>query len=115
MSSVTLSRREFLKISGVISATIAISTQIPFRETLLREVSAEEAEKLKAEAEKVRTEILDLCMGGSNFCGDNTVAVDIKNGRVIRIRPLHLDWNYKPEEFNADVASFEVAGKVFKP
>ncbi len=30
---------------------------------------------------------------------DNDVAVDIKNGRVIRIRPLHLDWKYKPEEF----------------
>ena len=81
---------------------------------MLREVSAEEAQKLKAEAEKIRTEIVNLCMCGGNFSMDNDVAVDIKNGRIIRIRPLHLDWNYKPEEFNADLASFEVAGKVFK-
>ena len=41
---------------------------------------------------------------GLGFCSvssdANSSIVDVKNGRIIRIRPLHYDWKYKPEEFN---------------
>ncbi|MEM4007440.1 MAG: twin-arginine translocation signal domain-containing protein, partial [Nitrososphaerota archaeon] len=79
-----LSRRDFLKISGVVSATFAISTQIPFSETLLREVSAEEAQKLKAEAEKPKTVLAQthLCGFGA---GGEPVVIDVRNGRIIRV------------------------------
>ena len=40
----------------------------------------------------------------------NTSVVDVKNGRVVRIRPLHYDWKYKPEGFNP--WKFKVRGKV---
>lgn len=31
----------------------------------------------------------------------NTVQVDSKNGKIIKIRPLHFDWKYRPEEFES--------------
>jgi hypothetical protein len=36
--------------------------------------------------------------GLSSF-GDNSnvTAVDVKNGKIVRIRPLHFDWKYKPD------------------
>ena len=54
---------------------------------------------------------------GLGFCGTtrdaNTVTVDVKDGKIIRIRPLHFDWKYKPEEFNP--WKIEARGKVFEP
>jgi anaerobic selenocysteine-containing dehydrogenase len=52
-----------------------------------------------------------------SFCGvsdgSNTSVVDVKNGRMVRIRPLHYDWKYKPEEFNP--WKIEARGKSFEP
>jgi molybdopterin guanine dinucleotide-containing S/N-oxide reductase-like protein len=52
--------------------------------------------------------------GLSSF-GDNSnmTAVDIKNDKIIRIRPFHFDWKYKPEEWQP--WKLEAHGKVFKP
>ena len=59
-----------------------------------------------------RTSIKGTCL--SSF-GDNSnvAAVDVKDGKIIRIRPLHYDWKYKPEEFNP--WKFEARGKTFTP
>lgn len=69
-------------------------------------------EKLKKEAEKEKPFIKDI-----SFCGvangSNTSVVDVKDGKIIRIRPLHYDWKYKPEEFNP--WKIEVRGQVFEP
>ncbi len=52
-----------------------------------------------------------------SFCGvsdgSNTSVVDVKNGRMVRIRPLHYDWKYKPEEFNP--WKIEARGQSFEP
>ena len=40
-------------------------------------------------------------------------AVDVKDGKIIRIRPLHYDSKYKPEEFRP--WKLEARGKVFDP
>jgi len=48
--------------------------------------------------------------GLGDFCA---AAVDVKNGRIVRIRPLHYDWKYEPKEFRP--WKMEVRGKVFKP
>ena len=45
--------------------------------------------------------------------GGNPGAVDVKNGRIIRIRPLHYDAEYSIEELNPWM--IEARGKVFKP
>ena len=52
--------------------------------------------------------------GFSDF-GDNShvAAVDIKDGKIIRIRPLHYDWKYKPEEWGP--WKIKARGKVFEP
>ena len=54
---------------------------------------------------------------GLAFCGNvsegNAVQVDVRNGKLIRIRPLHFDWKYKPEEFNP--WKIEARGQTFEP
>ena len=45
--------------------------------------------------------------------GTTPSAVDIKNGKMVRIRPLHYDWKYTQEEANP--WKLTVRGKVFKP
>lgn len=45
---------------------------------------------------------------------DSHVAeVDVKGGRIVRIRPLHLDTKYEPEEFKP--WKLKARGRVFKP
>ena len=43
------------------------------------------------------------CFKSTGFCsfGDasSASAIDVKGGKIIRTRPLHYDWKYKPEEF----------------
>lgn len=107
-----ISRREFLKISGIISATVAISSQIPYGESLLKEISEEEVKHLKAGAEKITTVLKSFHLGGFGDYALYGCAVDVKNGRIIRIRPMHYDWKYKPEELR--LLSYKVGDKIFK-
>ena len=51
-----------------------------------------------------------LCSGGS---GGNPGVVDVMNGRITRIRPLHYDAEYNVEELKPWM--LEARGKVFKP
>ncbi len=59
-----------------------------------------------------KTCIKGTCL--SSF-GDNSnvTCVDVKDNKIVRIRPLHYDWKYKPEEFNP--WKFEARGKTFIP
>ena len=47
--------------------------------------------------------------------GINGVAsrVDVRNGKILRIRPLHYDWKYNKEGFNP--WKMEARGKVLEP
>ena len=47
-------------------------------------------------------------MGGGAPC-----AVDVKNGKIIRVRPLHYDSKYTWEQMN--LFKFERNGKTFEP
>ena len=49
----------------------------------------------------------------ANGVDGNVSAIDVKNGKIVRIRPLHYDWKYKPEEFRP--WKIEARGKVFEP
>ncbi len=55
---------------------------------------------------------------GISFCGNepiagaNASAVDVHNGKIIRIRPFHFDWKYPPEVMNP--WRIEVRGKVLE-
>ena len=62
--------------------------------------------------EKTFIKGLGFC-GNEPLAGSNAVAVDVQDGRLIRIRPLHFDWQYRPEEMNPWQIS--ARGKVFGP
>jgi molybdopterin guanine dinucleotide-containing S/N-oxide reductase-like protein len=50
----------------------------------------------------------------SSSSGDaNTSVIDVRDGKILRIRPLHYDWKYDKQKFNA--WKMEVRGKVFEP
>ncbi len=54
---------------------------------------------------------------GCSFCGiaqdGNSIQVDVKNGKIVRIRPLHFDWKYSHEHLRP--WKVEARGKVFEP
>ena len=43
----------------------------------------------------------ESCLKGLGFCShgfdSDSSIVDVKNGKIVRIRPLHFDWKYDPE------------------
>ena len=53
---------------------------------------------------------IGYCGGGA---GSNTSIADVKNGKLLRIRPLHYDWKYDKKNFNA--WKWEIHGKTFEP
>ncbi len=46
-------------------------------------------------------------------CGSNAAVIDVKDGKMVRIKPLHYDWKYTPESFNP--WKMEARGKFFQP
>ena len=44
--------------------------------------------------------------------GSHVAAVDVRDGKIVRIRPLHYDWKYKQEEIKP--WKVEARGKVFQ-
>jgi len=53
-------------------------------------------------------------LGLNDFGGNGNVSViDVKKGKVVRIRPLHYDWQYDKNQFNP--WKMEVHGQVFEP
>ena len=61
---------------------------------------------------------LTTCIKGLGFSGieplggSNAAAVDVKDGKIVRIRPLHFEWKYKLEDINP--WRIEARGKVFE-
>src|SRR5512136_22718 len=59
-----------------------------------------------------KTVIKGTCL--SSFGDNSNVAcVDVKDNKIVRIRPLHYDWKYKPSEFNP--WQYKARGKTFTP
>lgn len=56
-----------------------------------------------------QTFIKGLALGGH---GALPAAIDVKNGRIVRIRPLHLDWKYNSKQLNP--WTIKVRGKTFE-
>ena len=44
--------------------------------------------------EKAIVKALSFLGGGSD---SNSSVIDVKDGRIVRIRPLHYDWKYDPK------------------
>ena len=59
-----------------------------------------------------KTVIKSLGLSGGIF-GAVPCAVDVSNGKIVRIRPLHFDWKYDKQKFNP--WKIEKNGQVFEP
>jgi len=67
---------------------------------------------LEGQAREERTLIRDISFCGV-YNGANASAVDVKDGKIIRIRPLHYDWKYDPEHYSPWIMT--ARGKTFEP
>ncbi|MDR1358159.1 MAG: molybdopterin-dependent oxidoreductase [Coriobacteriales bacterium] len=56
----------------------------------------------------VQTAIRGIAMGGT---GGDPVAIDSQDGKVVRIRPLHWDTNYTPDELAESFWEYDIDGK----
>ena len=73
---------------------------------------AEDRSKNSKSGEK--TLIRDISFCGVPENGSNASMVDVKDGKIIRIRPMHYDWKYDPEK-DMNPWKFEVRGSTFEP
>jgi trimethylamine-N-oxide reductase (cytochrome c) len=64
---------------------------------------------MPSDINKGKTFIKGLALGGH---GALPAAIDAKDGKIVRIRPLYLDWKYDKREINP--WKIEVRGKVFE-
>ncbi|MFC1869392.1 molybdopterin-dependent oxidoreductase [Thermodesulfobacteriota bacterium] len=69
--------------------------------------------KMPGNETKEETHIKALGHISETGTGGCAVAVDVKDGRIIRLRPLHYDWKYRPEEFGS--WEMEARGQFFRP
>ncbi|NOR21682.1 MAG: molybdopterin-dependent oxidoreductase [Candidatus Aminicenantes bacterium] len=60
-----------------------------------------------------QTLIRDISFCGVPENGSNASMVDVKDGKIIRIRPMHYDWKYDPKDMNP--WKMESRGKTFEP
>ena len=60
-----------------------------------------------------QTLIRDISFCGVPENGSNASMVDVKDGKIIRIRPMHYDWKYEPKDMNP--WKMESRGKTFEP
>lgn len=65
--------------------------------------------KLQTISEKSVVKGMSLSGGQAGY----PCIVDVKDGRIVRIRPLHYDWRYDPEQFNP--WKMEARGQTFEP
>jgi len=61
-----------------------------------------------------KTLIRDISFCGVPENGSNASMVDVKDGKIVRIRPMHYDWKYDPKK-DMNPWKMEVRGKTFEP
>lgn len=119
-----VSRRDFLKDAGLLIGGAAVGAaagagityavapakevikEVPVIKEVIKEVSVTGV--LEPASEPEETVVRGISFAEAGF----PVAVDYKNGKIVRIRPFHYDWKYKPEEFTR--FKVEARGKVFE-
>ena len=72
----------------------------------------EKKKKLEKEADE-KTHMKAMGLIGETGTGGSTVAVDVKDGKVVRLRPFHYDSKYSVEDFG--LWEIHARGKVFRP
>jgi anaerobic selenocysteine-containing dehydrogenase len=120
-----VSRRSFIKGAGLVFGGVATGAALgacqpeeaeaPAKEVIkevVKEVQVPVEGVLEPAFEPEETVYRDV----SFCCGANGAAVDVKNGKIIRIRPLHYTEKYDSEEFNpGNVWRINARGKYLDP
>ena len=75
---------------------------------------AEKKKKPGKQSGAETTLIRDISFCGVPENGSNASMVDVKDGKIIRIRPMHYDWKYDPKK-DMNPWRMEVRGKTFEP
>ncbi|MCX7911523.1 MAG: molybdopterin-dependent oxidoreductase [Dehalococcoidales bacterium] len=70
------------------------------------------AKTQKVDVRPDKTVIRALALGGL-LGGGGECAVDVKDGKIVRIRPFHYDWKYDPESFRPWKVTRN--GKTYRP
>lgn len=73
-----------------------------------------EKEKGSMGNEAEKTLIRDISFCGVPENGSNASMVDVKDGKIIRIRPMHYDWKYDAKK-DMNPWKIEARGKTFEP
>ena len=60
-----------------------------------------------------KTTLKAMGLIGETGTGGSTVAVDYKDGKIIRLRPFHYDWKYDADYIG--LWEIHARGKVFRP
>ena len=71
-----------------------------------------EKAKSKIEGGKEQSFVKGLSLSDFGVDGNPTV-VNVNDGKIIRIKPLHYDWQYDKKDFNP--WKMEAHGQVFEP
>jgi len=71
-----------------------------------------EKDKSRMKSGKEKTFVKGLSLADFGIDGNPTV-VDVSNGKIVRIRPLHYDWHYDRKKLNP--WKIEARGQVFEP
>jgi anaerobic selenocysteine-containing dehydrogenase len=67
---------------------------------------------MKKNTNELKSFIKDISWCGESY-DSNASIVDVNNGKIVRVRPLHYDWKYDPGEFNP--WKIEARGQTFEP
>jgi anaerobic selenocysteine-containing dehydrogenase len=72
-----------------------------------------ERSKAGTEIAKERSSLKGLGFISSTSGDSNTSIIDVKNGKIVRIRPLHFDWKYDKKQIKP--WKMKARGQVFEP
>jgi molybdopterin guanine dinucleotide-containing S/N-oxide reductase-like protein len=98
---------KLMNVRNIPNPNKSVSEEIP-KESLLTSLDPAE----KEEETKSYYKLLGLCGVGY---GGNLVKVDCKNGRILRIRPVHYEWAHTKEELEKIRWEVEAKGRRFAP
>jgi anaerobic selenocysteine-containing dehydrogenase len=106
----TVEKTTTLVGSGAV--TVTETKQVGADETITSTVTSTKIEGgVEPAFEEETTVIKQISPGG--ITGE-PCCVDVKNGKIVRIRPLHYDWKYTKDELADALWAYEAKGKTFE-
>ena len=70
-------------------------------------------QKITDQKEEECSSVFGLGFTGGGGAGGNASVADFKNGKILRLKPLHYDWKYDKKRFNP--WKMEARGKTLEP